>query len=40
VEFYFDQFSTIVPAAVEFGLLILLLNYRKWYNVKPGREKV
>ncbi len=28
VEFYFDQFSTIVPAAIEFGLLMVLLEYR------------
>jgi hypothetical protein len=29
IEFYFDQFSTIVPAAIQFGLLIALLDYRR-----------
>lgn len=28
-EFYFDQFSTIIPAAIEFGFLYFLLEYRR-----------
>jgi hypothetical protein len=37
IEFYFDQFSTIMPAAIEFGLLIFLLDYRKWYGSKSAK---
>ena len=29
IEFYFDQFSTIIPAIAEFGVLFILLDYRK-----------
>jgi peptidoglycan/LPS O-acetylase OafA/YrhL len=32
LEFYFEQFSTIVPAAVQVGLLLLLIHYRKRYE--------
>jgi hypothetical protein len=33
--FYFDQFSTIVFAAIQFILLILLLRYQKKYLLPP-----
>ncbi len=29
MEFYFDQFATILPAAIQFGLLLILLHYRR-----------
>jgi len=29
LEFYFEQFSTIVPATVQFVLLLLLIHYRR-----------
>jgi hypothetical protein len=29
LEFYFDQFSTVGPAMVEFALLLLLIHYRR-----------
>jgi len=32
MEFYFDQFSTIVPATIQFGLLLILLYYRRRYD--------
>ncbi len=36
MEFYFDQFSTIVPAAIQFGLLLALLYYRRRYDSNVG----
>jgi hypothetical protein len=35
LEFYFDQFSTIGPAMIEFALLLLLIHYRRRFI--PGR---
>ena len=32
LEFYFEQFSTIVPATVQFVLLLLLLHYRRRFT--------
>jgi hypothetical protein len=29
LEFYFEQFSTIVPALLQFGLLVFLVHYRR-----------
>ena len=37
MEFYFDQFSTIVPAAIQFGLLLILLYHRRRYDSNPGK---
>ena len=34
LEFYFEQFSTIVPATVQFLLLLLLLRYRKRFTLR------
>jgi hypothetical protein len=39
IEFYFDQFSTIIPAIIEFGLLIILLEYRRRYASMTDRKK-
>ena len=38
MEFYFDQFSTILPAAIQFGLLLILLQYRRRSDSDPGVE--
>jgi hypothetical protein len=35
MEFYFSQFSAIVPAAIQFGLLLALLQYRRRYTSHP-----
>jgi hypothetical protein len=35
MEFYFSQFSAIVPAAVQFGLLLTMLQYRRRYSNHP-----
>ena len=32
LEFYFEQFSTIVPAIVQFVLLLLVIHYRKRFT--------
>ena len=33
--FYFDQFSTVITASVQFSVLLLLTYYRQRYLVKP-----
>lgn len=38
IEFYFDQFTTIVPAVAEFALLIILLDYRRWAKRRAYQE--
>ena len=35
LEFYFDQFSTIGPALIQFALLLLLIHYRRRFI--PGK---
>jgi hypothetical protein len=35
LEFYFDQFSTIFPAIIQFALLLLLIHYRRRFI--PGK---
>jgi hypothetical protein len=40
IEFYFDQFSAIIPALLEFGLLMILLDYRRRHASAANREKV
>ena len=35
MEFYFSQFSAIVPAAIQFGLLLVMLQYRRRYFNHP-----
>jgi hypothetical protein len=39
IEFYFDQFSTIVPTAVQFILLMVLLDYRRRYTSPTDRHQ-
>lgn len=34
--FYFDQFSTVIPALFQFILLLLVLYYRRKYIISPG----
>ena len=36
LEFYFEQFSTIVPAAVQFALLLLLIHYRRRFTLRAA----
>ena len=38
LEFYFEQFSTIVPAAVQFMLLLLLLHYRRRFMLRGASD--
>jgi hypothetical protein len=44
LEFYFEQFSTIVPALLQLGLLLLLIHYRRRFMLRgtsdslPGKE--
>ncbi len=40
LEFYFDQFGTIVPCLIQFGLLVLLLDYRHRYLYPGGHRPV
>lgn len=46
LEFYFEQFSTIVPATLQFLLLLLVIHYRRRFtlrgtsdSVPPGKSK-
>lgn len=39
LEFYFDQFSTIVPATVQFVLLLLLIHYRRRFLLRSSSDK-
>lgn len=34
LEFYFEQFSTIVPATIQFFLLLLLIHYRRRFTLR------
>ena len=40
LEFYFEQFSTIVPAIVQFVLLLLLIHYRKRFMVRGTSDSL
>lgn len=40
MEFYFDQFSTIVPATIQFGLLLILLYDRRRYDASISKVVV
>ena len=35
IEFYFSQFTTIIPAALHFGVLLAVLQYRRRYAHPP-----
>ena len=40
LEFYFEQFSTIVPAILQFGLLLFLIHYRRRFMSEvPGQKR-
>lgn len=40
LEFYFEQFSTIVPATLQFLLLLLVLHYRRRFTVRGRSDTV
>jgi len=40
LEFYFEQFSTIVPATVQFLLLLLLIHYRRRFTVRGTADRL
>ena len=40
LEFYFEQFSTIVPAIVQFILLLLLIHYRRRFMLHGTSDSV
>lgn len=40
LEFYFEQFSTIVPATLQFLLLLLVIHYRRRFTVRSRADKV
>jgi hypothetical protein len=40
LEFYFEQFSTIVPAALQLASLLFLIHYRRRFlNEAPGQKR-
>jgi hypothetical protein len=40
LEFYFEQFSTIVPAILQFVLLLFLIHYRRRFmSAPPGEQR-
>lgn len=40
LEFYFEQFSTIVPATLQFLLLLLVIHYRRRFTVRGAADTV
>jgi hypothetical protein len=40
LEFYFEQFSTIVPAALQLLLLLLVIHYRRRFTVRGRADTV
>ena len=40
LEFYFEQFSTIVPATVQLLLLLLLIHYRRRFAVRGASDSL
>ena len=40
LEFYFEQFSTIVPAIAQFGVLLLLIHYRRRFTMHGASDSV
>jgi len=40
LEFYFEQFSTIVPATVQLLLLLLLIHYRRRFTLRGRSDTV
>jgi len=40
LEFYFEQFSTIVPATVQLVLLLLLIRYRRRFAVRGASDSL
>jgi CHASE2 domain-containing sensor protein len=40
LEFYFEQFSTIVPATIQFLLLLLLIHYRRRFMLRGAADSL
>ena len=40
LEFYFEQFSTIVPATLQLLLLLLVIHYRRRFTVRGNSDEV
>ena len=40
LEFYFEQFSTIIPATVQFALLLLLIHYRRRFTLRGSPDSL
>lgn len=40
LEFYFEQFSTIVPATVQFVSLLLLIHYRRRFTLRGTSDPI
>jgi hypothetical protein len=40
LEFYFEQFSTIVPATIQFLLLLLLIHYRRRFTLRGTSDSL
>jgi hypothetical protein len=38
LTFYLDQFTAVIPTLFQFGVLLLILQYRRWY-LSPDRRK-
>jgi hypothetical protein len=38
LTFYLDQFTAVIPTLLQFGFLLLILQYRRWY-LSPDRRK-
>jgi hypothetical protein len=40
LEFYFEQFSTIVPATLQFLLLLLVIHYRRRFTLRGTSDRL
>jgi hypothetical protein len=40
LEFYFEQFSTIVPATLQFLLLLLVIHYRRRFTLRGTADRL
>jgi len=40
LEFYFEQFSTIVPATLQFLLLLLVIHYRRRFTLRGRSDRL
>jgi hypothetical protein len=38
IPFYLSQFTAVIPTLFQFGLLMIILAYRRWY-LSPRKEQ-